>query len=347
MNMSDMNPDLTPVADSAVVTQSVPIIDLGGAKGMQDPATAARIAGEIGNACRDWGFFQIINHGVDAEHLDRVWQSIREFFALPRAEKRALNRKSENPWGYFDRELTKNQRDKKEIFDIGPEFDMGATCDDPFSGATPWPTSQPIFETAMRTHFKICEKLSITMVDAICLSLDLQRDRLKSSFEPTHTSFLRLNYYPVEDPLSDLPEEAGNIADLGIHYHSDAGAVTILIQDHVGGLQVFKDGGWYDVEPIAGAFVVNIGDMVQVWSNDKYRAALHRVQAMSSIDRYSFPFFYNPAYGAVVEPLECAKTPILYQGIDWGEFRRKRADGDYANVGKEVQISDYRVTTAE
>jgi isopenicillin N synthase-like dioxygenase len=112
-------------------------------------------------------------------------------------------------------------------------------------------------------------------------------------------------------------------------------------------LQVFKDGSWYDVEPIAGAFVVNIGDMVQVWSNDKYRAALHRVQAMSSIDRYSFPFFYNSAYGAVVEPLECAKTPILYQGINWGEFRRKRADGDYANVGKEVQISDYRVTTAE
>ena len=165
------------------------------------------------------------------------------------------------------------------------------------------------------------------------------------SFEPTHTSFLRLNYYPVEDPLSDLPDEVRDGADLGIHHHSDAGAVTILIQDDVGGLQVFKDGYWYDVEPIAGAFVVNIGDMVQVWSNDEYRAALHRVQAMSSIDRYSFPFFFNPAYGAIVEPLECAKTPNLYLGIDWGEFRRRRADGDYANVGKEVQIADYHVVS--
>mgnify|MGYP002010366576 CR=1 FL=1 len=345
MSVSDTNPDLAPVADSAVVTHSVPVIDLGGAEGMQDPATAARIAGEIGDACREWGFFQVINHGVDAEHLDRVWQTIREFFALPRGEKRALNRNSENPWGYFDRELTKNQRDKKEIFDIGPEVDAGALSDDPFSGATPWPTSQPTFEIAMRAHFQICEKLSMTMVEAICLSLDLPRDRLVQSFEPTHTSFLRLNYYPVEDPLSDLPDEVRDGADLGIHHHSDAGAVTILIQDDVGGLQVFKDGYWYDVEAIAGAFVVNIGDMVQVWSNDEYRAALHRVQAMSSVDRYSFPFFFNPAYGAIVEPLECAKTPNLYSGIDWGEFRRRRADGDFANIGKEVQIADYHVVS--
>lgn len=344
--MSDLNPDLAPVANSAVVTQSVPIIDLGGTAGMEDPATAARIASEIGDACRDWGFFQIVNHGVDADHLARVWETIRDFFALPRDQKRALNRSSENPWGYFDRELTKNQRDKKEIFDIGPEVDAGVLSDDPFSGATPWPASQPAFETAMRTHFEICEKLSTAMVEAICLSLDLPRDRLTRSFEPTHTSFLRLNYYPVEDPLSDLPDETVEAADLGIHHHSDAGAVTILIQDDVGGLQVFKDGYWYDVEPIAGAFVVNIGDMIQVWSNDKYRAALHRVQAMNSVDRYSFPFFYNPAYSAVVAPLECAQSPLHYQGIDWGEFRRRRADGDFANVGKEVQIADYRLAAA-
>ena len=258
-----------------------------------------------------------------------------------------MNRSSENPWGYFDRELTKNQRDKKEIFDIGPEVDAGALSADPFSGATPWPESQPCFETAMRAHFSICEKLSRTMVEAICLSLGLPPDRLANSFAPTHTSFLRLNYYPVEDPLSDLPEEAGDGADLGIHHHSDAGAVTILIQDSVGGLQVFKDGYWYDVEPVDGAFVVNIGDMVQVWSNDTYRAALHRVQAMSLTDRYSFPFFYNPAYGAIIEPLESATSPNLYTGIDWGEFRRLRADGDYADVGKEVQIADYRVPAAE
>ena len=345
--MSAKNPDLAPVADMNTVHQSVPVIDLGGTEGMQRPDTATRIAGEIGDACRDWGFFQVVNHGVDPDHLSKVWATIDNFFALPRAVKRTLNRSSDNPWGFFDRELTKNQRDKKEIFDIGPEVDPGSLRGNPFSGATPWPEGQPDFEDAMRAHFNICEQLSQTIVEAICLSLGLPRGRLTKSFEPAHTSFLRLNYYPVEDPLSDIPEEAGAGADLGIHHHSDAGAVTILIQDDVGGLQVFKDDYWYDVEPIKDAFVVNIGDMFQVWSNDQYRAALHRVQAMSQTDRYSFPFFYNPDYGAIIEPLECAAEPNLYNSIDWGEFRRRRADGDYADVGKEVQIADYRVVAAE
>ena len=62
--------------------------------------------GELGEACRDWGFFQIINHGVDAAHLDEVWRTVRAFFALPRPDKRSLNRTAKNPWGFFDRELT-------------------------------------------------------------------------------------------------------------------------------------------------------------------------------------------------------------------------------------------------
>ena len=94
--------------------------------------------------------------------------------------------------------------------------------------------------------------------------------------------------------------------------------------------------------PVDGAFVINIGDMVQVWSNDTYRAALHRVLAMENAGRFSIPFFYNPS-SAIVEPLECASEPHRYNGIDWSEFRRRRADGDYADVGKEVQIADYQV----
>ena len=341
--MNDFNPDFAPVASSDESKQSVPVIDLGGAMGMTDNATAARVADEIGEACRDWGFFQIVNHGVDETHLGNVWQTVRAFFELPRSKKRILNRSAESPWGFFDRELTKNQRDKKEIFDIGPEINEADATRDPFSGTTPWPLNQPEFKTAMRTHFKICERLSAIMIEAICLSMGLPRNRLETSFQPGHTSFLRLNYYPIEDPLSDLPSEIGDGADLGIHHHSDAGAVTILLQDAVGGLQVFKDGYWHDVEPVEGALVINLGDMVQVWSNDAYRAALHRVLAMENTARYSIPFFYNPAYSAFVEPLECTRKPHHYSRIDWGEFRRRRADGDFADIGKEVQIADYRI----
>jgi isopenicillin N synthase-like dioxygenase len=85
--------------------------------------------------------------------------------------------------------------------------------------------------------------------------------------------------------------------------------------------------------------------MIQVWSNDIYRAPIHCVLAMDRLDRYSIPFFFNPNYDAVVSPLATTldrSRPANYRGIPWGEFRRRRADGDYANNGAEVQISDYR-----
>ena len=115
--MTMENPDLAPLAEGDNVGQHVPVIDLGGLTGMQDPATIARVASEIGDACRDWGFFQVVNHGVKQAHIDQVWKAVASFFQLPRPEKRKLTRSSDNPWGFFDRELTKNQRDKKEIFD--------------------------------------------------------------------------------------------------------------------------------------------------------------------------------------------------------------------------------------
>jgi isopenicillin N synthase-like dioxygenase len=129
-------------------------------------------------------------------------------------------------------------------------------------------------------------------------------------------------------------------AGLGVHHHSDAGALTLLWQSDTAGLQVYRDGYWFGIPPIHDAFVINIGDMVQVWSNDLYVAPQHRVIAMNQVDRFSFPYFCNPSYDAVVEPLNLAATH--YRPIHWGEFRRKRADGDFADYGVEVQISDYR-----
>ena len=136
------------------------------------------------------------------------------------------------------------------------------------------------------------------------------------------------------------------IADLGVHHHTDAGALTILLQDEVGGLQVFKGGYWYNVDPLPGAFVVNTGDMMQVWSNDIYQAAVHRVLAMDHCDRFSIPFFFNPRGDAKVSPLPSVvspEQPARYRIINWAEFRGKRTDGDYADYGPEVQIAQYRI----
>ena len=134
---------------------------------------------------------------------------------------------------------------------------------------------------------------------------------------------------------------------MGVHHHTDAGALTLLLQEDVGGLQVCLNNQWIPVDPVVGALVINIGDMVQVWSNDYYQAPLHRVLASDSHDRYSLPFFYNPSYDTQYAPLNALtsdKSPPKYRQITWGEFRLRRQQGDYANYGQENQIGDYRIS---
>ena len=117
------------------------------------------------------------------------------------------------------------------------------------------------------------------------------------------------------------------------------------MQDEVGGLQVYKGSRWFPVSPVDGALVVNIGDMVQVWSNDLYRAPLHRVTASAGKERYSVPFFFNPPYNTDYCPLAALTSqdnPPRYSRINWGDFRRQRQLGDYADFGHEIQIADFR-----
>ena len=273
--------DIQSANENSVNKKDIPVIDLDECSAERNSEKFNKLSEAIGRACRNWGFFQVVNHGIPDAALDETWLATKNFFCLPKSEKRKLNRSSDNPWGFFDHELTKNKRDKKEIFDIGPLHSAdGQGSEGPFSGKTPWPKLLPEFEQSMREHFKACEKLSLFILKAICLSLGVDKDHLTDCFFPKHTSFLRLNYYPVNDPLADLKEQDHGEAGLGVHHHTDSGALTILSQDNIGGLQVNRDGKWYPITPIDRAFVINIGDMVQVWSNGEYKAALHRVVAM-------------------------------------------------------------------
>ena len=326
--MTDIDPDRAPVAPPGALG-GVPVIDIA------DPSE--HTIGEIAAACRDWGFFQIVGHGVPQQEIDALLRTTRAFFAQPREDKRRHLRSKDNPWGYYDRELTKEQRDRKEIFDIGPDAGGQRLGNGPFEGETPWPRDPMEFEATMQSWFRTMHGVAKRLLGWIGEGLTADDTALIKTVEPEHTSFLRLNFYPVADPLAG---EADDQARLGIHHHTDAGALTVLLQDGVSGLQVFRDGRWHGVEPVPEAFTVNIGDMVQVWSNDLYPAALHRVLAMTSEDRLSIPYFLNPAYGADIAPL--IGTP-RYRPLNWGEFRRRRAEGDFASYGTEVQIDEWRI----
>lgn len=309
---------------------NIPVLDL---TRLDSPATLRA----LDRACREWGFFQVTGHGIDEQVLREVLAAAHRFFALPMAEKQRIARSADNPWGFFDRELTKNTRDWKQIFDFGPS--------DGARQQPQWPAGLPGFETAVRRYYTACATLAARLVDAIGVNLGMPHGHLRTAFGPAQTSFLRLNYYPP-CPAPARPEgvRTPEHGYLGVNHHTDSGALTLLLQDEEPGLEVFRDGRWHLIQPLAGALVVNIGDVVQVWSNDRYRAALHRVLANTSRPRYSAPFFYCPAYATDYAPLPGtvdAAHPPRYRPINWREFRERRAAGDYADLGEEVQLTHY------
>lgn len=289
-------------------------------------------------ACSEWGFFQVVDHGLDDALIGTLHRQMRAFFAQPQVAKRAISRTAENPWGFFDRELTKNTRDWKQIYDYGPP-DGGALLPQ-------WPAALPAFRPVVEAFYGACETLALRLLGAVAVNLGMAPGHLASAFAPAHTSFLRLNYYPpCPNPARPAGLATPVAGHLGINHHTDAGALTVLLQDTQPGLEVYRRGVWHLVEPLRGALVINIGDIVQVWSNDRYEAALHRVIASTAAERFSAPFFLNPAYSAAYAPLPTtvdAARPPAYRPIVWGEFRALRAAGDYADLGEEVQISHYR-----
>ncbi len=329
-----------------VTTAAVPVIDMSDRSAVGDAAVVEQVA----SAAAEYGFFQVVNHGIPDDLIDRVWRQTAGFFALPIDEKRRLLRTKENSRGYYDRELTKNARDLKEVLDLAHVPYPELPDDDPSNhhevdGRNQWPDLDG-FRATMLDYLTACEALSVRLLSAFAVGLGEASDRLDEHFGPDHTSFVRLNYYPLSDPLSAA--EASDVTPLGdmaLHHHSDAGALTLLLQDEVGGLQVRHRKVWIDVQPIHRALVVNTGDMMQVWSNDRYRAALHRVAPQTSRARYSLPYFYNPSYGTDYRPLPGSVVEgdaPHYRTINWGAFRQARADGDFADYGSEVQISDFR-----
>tara|TARA_A100001037_G_scaffold276327_1_gene275536 strand:- start:405 stop:1352 length:948 start_codon:yes stop_codon:yes gene_type:complete len=285
---------------------------------------------EIHEACKEWGFFQVTGHNVDLEFMKIALQAIQTFFSLPQAEKNAIARSQFNPWGFYDKELTKNQRDWKQIFDFGPE---NTTTFE--KAKAQWPKTIPNFEATMHFLFESLASVAMNLIKVVSLNLGLKDSALPNYFDTTQTSFQRLNYYPT----CGNPNE-----NLGINPHTDAGALTVLLHDSQKGLEILRQGNWYSVVPKKDTLLINIGDIVQVWSNDEYQAPVHRVITNRKKTRLSAPFFLNPSYKTNYAPL---KGVPRYTPINWGEFRKKRSAGDYEDLGKEIQIRDYRIECLE
>jgi isopenicillin N synthase-like dioxygenase len=312
----------------------------------RDAAALDRVARAIAEPCAEWGVFHIVGHGIPPVELARFADAIRRLFELPAEAKHALRRTRDNAWGWYDAELTKNRRDWKEVFDYGVERADRGRPPAHSDGTNRWPAALPELREALLAHYRRCEEISRGLLHALCAGLGLAPDTLDAAFAD-HTSFQRLNRYlpcPAAAPADAalLPERGA----LAVHHHTDAGALTVLWQDEHAGLQVQRGERLVLVEPVPGALTINLGDMLQVWSNDGYRSPVHRVVASEKHTRFSAPFFWNPSYATT-----CAPLPALlrdgelahYRPVSWARFRDQRSAGDYADYGAEIQIADFRI----
>lgn len=298
---------------------SLPLIDLSDADEVSLPR-------RIDAACRDRGFFYVTGHGVDAAIVARMFDRSRALFSLEDALKNRWHM-SNSPvrrgyegigWQALD---PGKPADLKESYylgvDRGPD-DPLVRAATPNHGANQWPDEPlvPGFRSAVDEYFHSLGQLARRVMGLIALGLGLPREYF-APYMRDPMPVLRLLHYPPQ------PADARR-GQIGSGAHTDWGAITLLAQDDAGGLEVRDpNGGWTSAEPVAGSFVVNLGDMMARWTNDRYRSTLHRViNRVSARDRYSIAYFFEIDYHAVVSALPgChdAANPPRYAPITAGE----------------------------
>lgn len=288
----------------------VPVIDL---TGFADGAAGARerIGSEVDRACREVGFFSVVRHGVDESVIIDAYREAIAFFDLPMPDRMAVEMPEPGyPYGYnpFSAEALNRSiggdapPDLKETFNVGPivvpKLDPSADVDQrAIYAPNLWPAVQPTLRPAIEAYYRSMSELASMLMQVFAVSLGLD-DRWFDSFVDQHTSALRLAHYPA---LSEAPQDGSTRAGA----HTDYGTLTVLRLDDEPGLQVESlDGHWIDVAAPDGALVVNLGDLMQRWTNDRWRSTMHRVVVPAGRGgerRLTMPFFHNANWDALVE----------------------------------------------
>jgi len=291
-----------------------PIFDLGRFE-RAGAAERAELGAEVDAICRSTGFLAVSGHSVPQSVIDAAWNSAHDFFDLPQAEKDAVRAPYPGyPYGYLGHGAealakSKGQEtppDLKESFNGGP-LAVPAGLSDPQALAfcyadTIWPAEPAGFVDAWKAYYSAMEDLAARIMRVFATALGLPQDQFASVIDQPISALRALNY-----PHSPAPPQPGQ---LRAGAHTDYGSLTILLpQAGSGGLQIMTpEGDWRDVPPVAGAFVINIGDLMALWTNDRWVSTLHRVVnpplgAGASSRRQSFAFFHQPNWHAEIRCL--------------------------------------------
>ncbi|MBI1416380.1 MAG: isopenicillin N synthase family oxygenase [Limimaricola sp.] len=311
---------------------SLATVDLAGFEAATGAARAARAA-EIDRICRETGFLVLTGHGVPQAVIDNVWQAAKTFFAEPHlAKARVAAPYAGYPYGWLgpDSEALARSKgevtppDLKESFNGGPldvpegmtDADALAFCYQP----TLWP-DLPGFRPAWEAYYRAMEGLAARVMRAFAAALGLPEDHFEQ-FIAAPVSALRALHYPA---TSGAPQAGQQRAGA----HTDYGSLTILLpQPGSRGLEIWTQGAWVEVSAPAGAFVINIGDLMARWTADRWVSTLHRVAARPGQPaRQSLAFFHQPDWEAEIVPLDGsdAYPPVLSGPYLMEKFRAAAA----------------------
>lgn len=314
---------------------TLPVIDVSALFGA-DAAGRRAAATAIGMAAERDGFFYVTGHGLASDTVSRLDLEARAFFRLREAEKAEIAMgyagAAWRGWFPLGGELTSGLADQKEGIYFGDEL----APEDPrvqagwlMHGANLWPARPPGLRAAVETYVAETTRTAAAIMQGVSLALGLRANHFARAYLARPTVLFRIFRYP--------PATAGG---WGVGEHTDYGLLTLMAQDHCGGLQVRTDDGWIEAPPIAGTLVCNVGDMLERLTGGRFVSAPHRVLNRSGQERLSFPLFYDPDFDALMTPA-VERTPALagrrlsrWDGVDPKAFSGRYGDYLQAKVGK-------------
>eukprot|EP00250_Pteridium_aquilinum_P005379 c15483_g1_i1 orf=84-1124(+) len=291
---------------------TVPVIDLHPLLQQDSHAAGANTTAQaITQACEEWGFFQVVNHGIPTSLLEKVKSVVKGFLDLPMEEKlkRPMKFEPYHPTGYgrifdFSEETILDWVDALIHYLSPPDLK------DPEY----WPDMPGDYRKTIEEYGKEVQKLVKMLLSVLSESMGLNLSHLEHTFGGEKAQVvIRVNHYPrCQQP--DLV--------MGLSPHSDGSAVTVLLHDEVEGLQVKKDGCWWTVKPMPGALIVNMGDMMQLASNGRFTSMEHRAVVSNETDRMSIVVFYAPTADVIIDPTPSGDQPHvpLYNSIKYEDY---------------------------
>ena len=277
------------------------------------------------------GAFYLIGHGVEPEAADHLFSVSRQFFAMPiarRLEIEMVNSPHFRGYTAVGNEFTQGRPDWREEVDIGAERPARPEPHErPYwglVGPNQWPSALPELRPAVLDWIRRLHTVALDLTRAVAEALRLPRDYFDAAFEPDPHLLLKLIRYPGRS------EEEGR---QGVGVHKDSGFLTFVLQDHLGGsgLQFFDGSDWIRVVPRRGAFVINLGEALELATGYRLRATRHRVLSPPpGHDYFSIPFFYNPRFDHVIQPIAFPADVLPPRG---GEPAVDPADPIFAEYG--------------